>query len=77
MLVGDQDELRQVRAKAVGSDGMFVADMPVDAQLTRVYDEYLDGMKTADAAGIVYAAVGLVGPRNRVDRIVKRLSLMP
>jgi hypothetical protein len=42
-----------------------------------VYDEYLDGMKVADADGIVYAAVGVVGPRNRVDRIVKGLSLMP
>lgn len=35
------DQLTQVRAKAMASPGVFLADMPLAAQQTRVYDEYL------------------------------------
>ena len=53
-----------------------MADMPVSAQLTRVYDEYLQAVAAQAPDEIGYAAVGLVGPRNRVDRIVGRLPLL-
>ena len=49
--------------------------MPVQAQRTRVYDEYL--RELAGESAVEYCAVSVVGPRNRVDKLVKRLELMP
>ena len=46
------------------------------AQLTRVYDEYLGAVAETDPAELDYYAVSLVGPRNRVDKIVGRLPLL-
>ena len=74
ILAADAAQLAELRAKAIESDGMYVADMPADAQLTRVYDEYLAAVK--EKSEPEYYAVGLIGPRNRVDRLVKRLALL-
>ena len=70
-------ELSELRSKAVGADGVYVADMPAAAQLTRVYDEYLEQVSATTADRLSYYAVSLVGPRNRIDKLVKRLSLLP
>jgi hypothetical protein len=43
---------------------MLVADMPVAAQETWVYDEYLTRLGELGADEADYAAVSLVGPRN-------------
>ncbi|KQY47294.1 DUF2000 domain-containing protein [Cellulomonas sp. Root137] len=75
VLSASADQLAQVRAKAAASLGVFVADMPASAQHTRVYDEYLAEVATADAPA--YYAVSIVGPRNRVDKIVGKLPLLP
>jgi len=77
ILVADAEALRAIRAQGLAHDGTFVADMPLAAQETRVYDEYLGAMGSSDPAGIDYLAVSLVGPKNRIDRIVGRLPLMP
>ncbi|MBI9115629.1 DUF2000 domain-containing protein [Sanguibacter suaedae] len=77
VLVADAATLRAVRAKAEAHELTFVADTPQAAQSTRVYDEYLTAVSGAIAAEIEYAAVSIVGPRNRVDKIVGRLPLMP
>jgi hypothetical protein len=76
VLAADGAQLAAIRAKAVASDGVFVADMPAHAQLTRVYDEYLAEVATRAPEDLGYLAVGIVGPRNRVDRIVGRLPLL-
>jgi len=54
-----------------------VADMPAAAQATRVYDEYLSQLGAAAPDDLEYLAVSLVGPKNRIDKIVGRLPLMP
>ncbi len=77
ILVADAETLRAIRAQGVAHDGTFVADMPLAAQETRVYDEYLGAMESSDPTEIDYLAVSLVGPKNRIDRIVGRLPLMP
>ena len=76
VLAADATQLAAIRARAAGSDGVLVADMPAAAQLTRVYDEYLEQVTAHASADLAYVAVGLVGPRNRVDRIVGRLPLL-
>jgi hypothetical protein len=77
ILVADAEALRTIRAKAETHEGTFVADMPSAAQGTRVYEEYLTTMASSDPAEIEYLAVSLIGPKNRVDKIVGHLSLMP
>ena len=74
VLVADSATLAGIRSKAAAHEAMFVADMPSDAQLTRVYDEYLAAVAAAD--DIEYLAVSVVGPKNQVDRMIGRLSLL-
>ena len=69
--------LGEIRAKAVESLGVFVADMPTYGQSTRVYDEYLHRVGEAPAEEVAYHAISLVGPRNRIDKLVHRLTLLP
>ncbi|MET0353555.1 MAG: DUF2000 domain-containing protein [Plantibacter flavus] len=69
-------QLAAIRAKAAGSDGVLVVDMPEAGQLTRVYDEYLEVVGDTVSDALNPLAVALVGPRNRVDRIVGRLPLL-
>jgi len=74
VLSASADQLAQIRAKAATSLGVFVADMPAAAQHTRVYDEYLSEVARTDAPR--YYAVSVVGPRNRVDKLVGKLPLL-
>lgn len=76
VVTADAATLRTIRAKAAAHDLTFVADMPSVAQSTRVYDEYLDAMARARHDEIDYAAVGILGPRNKVDRIIRSLPLL-
>jgi hypothetical protein len=50
--------------------------MPIETQLTRVYDEYLDQVAAKTGGDIDYSAVSIVGPRTRIDKLVKKLSLL-
>ena len=76
VLTADAETLRAIRAKGEAHEATFVADMPEAAQTTRVYDEYLGAMSSSEAEGIEYLAVSLVGPKNRIDKVVGRLPLM-
>ncbi|RWZ51476.1 DUF2000 domain-containing protein [Labedella phragmitis] len=71
------EQLHTIRAKAEGSADVFVADMPAAAQSTRVYDEYLGEVAGSGTEALELLAVSIVGPRNRVDRLVGRLPLLP
>lgn len=75
ILGASSTQLAELRVRAAESIGVFVADMPVNAQHTRVYDEYLQQVESADE--LVYYAISLVGPRNRIDKLVKKLALLP
>lgn len=77
ILAADPERMRQIRDKAFRREDIFVADMPLAAQETRVYDDYLDVLKGLPGAEVSYAAVSLVGARKSVDRIVGGLSLLP
>jgi len=76
VLAADGEALKGILAKAKERQDIYVADMPEAAQATRVYDEYLAVMASLPAAEIAPLAVSMVGPRNRIDRIVGRLSLL-
>jgi hypothetical protein len=76
ILTADAATLRTIRTKAAAHPGTFVADMPAAAQATRVYDEYIDAVAGTRGEELEYLAVSIVGPRNRVDKIVGRLPLL-
>ncbi|GHJ41626.1 DUF2000 domain-containing protein [Streptomyces sp. TS71-3] len=76
ILAADQATLRTIRTKAAAAPGTFVADMPALAQSTNVYDDYRAAMGKAGADDIDYCAISIVGPRNRVNRLVGKLPLM-
>ncbi|WP_181773359.1 DUF2000 domain-containing protein [Amycolatopsis pittospori] len=76
ILSADAARLRVIRAKAAASPGCHVADMPEVAQRIRVYADFLATMKEIPAEDMDYLAIGLVGPRNRIDKLVGKLPLM-
>jgi len=76
VLVADAATLRSIRDRVHPLDDVYAADMPAAAQQTRVYDEYRAAVAGSPADAIEYYAVSIVGPRNRVDRIVGRLPLL-
>jgi hypothetical protein len=69
-------ELAAVREKAAASEGVLVVDMPAVAQRHRVYDDYLVELAETKAEDLAVCAVSIVGPRNRVDKLVRRLPLL-
>jgi hypothetical protein len=77
VLAANADSLRELRMKAATeSEEMLIVDMPEPAQTSRVYDEYLGVLAETEHTELGYCAISLVGPRNAVDRLVGRLSLL-
>lgn len=68
--------LAALRARGAASPGVHVADMPAVAQEIRVYAEYLDTLAGRTGDALEYLAVSLVGPKNRVDKLVGKLRLL-
>lgn len=69
-------QLAELRAKAVSSEGVLVTDMPMIAQTNRVYAEYMAELAETKPADLATCAVSIVGPRNRVSKLVKGLDLL-
>lgn len=76
VLAAPAGAVARIRAKAAASLGVHVADMPAAAQHTRVYDEYIAAVTRSTADDLAPYAVSVVGPRNRVAKLVGRLPLM-
>jgi hypothetical protein len=74
VLAASGEQLSAIREKASAAADVYLADMPRQAQETRVYDDYLHDLAAAEE--IDYHAVSIVGPRNRVDKLVRRLPLL-
>lgn len=65
----------RVRATAAAPD-VLVVDMPRSAQTNRVYADYLGELGRTSGPDLALRAISLLGPKNRVDRLTKRLSLL-
>ncbi|MEU6095184.1 DUF2000 domain-containing protein [Streptomyces sp. NPDC047079] len=77
VLAADAEALRAIRTKAASYADTFVADMPALAQETLVYADYRAALGKTEADDLRYCAVSIVGPRNRVNKIVGKLPLLP
>jgi hypothetical protein len=64
-----------LREKAIAGE-LLVVDMPAAAQATRVYDDYLDDVAKTAAESLALFAVSVIGPRNRVAKLVRWLELL-
>jgi len=56
---------------------VLLVDMPAAVQAHRVYDHYLAEFASTGPADLNVCAFSLVGPRNRVDKITRKLHLLP
>jgi hypothetical protein len=65
-----------MRAAAVASDDVLVVDVPEAAQSHRVYDDYLAELADTEPEKLACGAVSIIGPRNRVSKLVKKLVLL-
>jgi hypothetical protein len=77
ILGGTSEEVAAARARAASSEDVLLVDMPAAAQAHRVYDHYLAELARTDPGELAVCAFSLVGPRNRIDKITKKLALLP
>lgn len=76
VLVADGAALRELFGKAEVDQSLQVACLTEVARRARTYDDYLDDLATTQDAGADLVAVCVAGPRNRVTKLTKRLSLL-
>jgi hypothetical protein len=76
ILTAHASELVALRSKAL-ERSFHVTAMPAAAQATRVHDDYLDTLARTNAEQLELLALGVVGPRNQVAKLVRRLELLP
>ncbi|TAJ49431.1 MAG: DUF2000 domain-containing protein [Herbiconiux sp.] len=76
VLGASAERLANTRARAVAAEGVWVGDMPLHAQVTRVHDDYEAELARTAPGDLQSLALSIVGPRDTVDRIVKKLRLL-
>jgi hypothetical protein len=76
ILGGTSAEIAAARARAASSEGVLLVDMPAAAQTHRVYDHYLAELAGTDPEDLSVCAFSVIGPRNRVDKITRKLALL-
>jgi hypothetical protein len=77
ILGGTPGEVAAARTQAASSADVLLVDMPAAAQAHRVYDHYLAELARTSPDELAVCAFSLVGPRNRVDKITRKLALLP
>lgn len=73
VLKATTQQLSELRAKSLAH--CDVVDFPVQGQATTDYSAFLAAVQALSGESIQYLAVGLVGPRNRVSKLVGGFSL--
>ncbi|TNC21281.1 DUF2000 domain-containing protein [Amycolatopsis alkalitolerans] len=76
ILAADAEKVCEIRAKAMTKDSLFVADMSKQAQASHSYPEYRTAIEGGEEGDLSYYAVSLVGPRNRIGKLVGGLPLL-
>lgn len=77
VLAASEDQLIEIRRRAVAAGGLHVCDTPASAQTNRVYAEYLTELSRTQAAALQLRALSLVGPKNRISKLTGKLGLLP
>jgi hypothetical protein len=77
VLGGTAEEIAAVREKAMARPDIVVVDMPAAAQAHRVYDDYLAELAQTEPGDLRVCAFSVFGPKNPVEKITKKLDLLP
>ena len=77
ILAGLPEEVAAARVRAASSQDVLLVDMPAAAQAHRVYDHYLAELASTDPGDLGVRVFSVIGPRNRVDKITRKLALLP
>ncbi|HEY6497710.1 MAG TPA: DUF2000 domain-containing protein [Trebonia sp.] len=77
ILGGTAEEVAAARARAAASADVLLVDMPSAAQTHRVYDHYLAELAQTGPQDLAVCAFSVIGPRNRIEKITKKLALLP
>ena len=75
VLAASSAQLTAIRQQAIDRR-LLAADMPAVAQATRVYDDYLRELAKTHPDDLAPLAVSLIGPRNQVAKLVRKLELL-
>lgn len=75
VLAAPMEALGEVRSKAVGT-GLEVVDFPVQGQMTTNYAGFQTMVKEVKTQDLQYLAVGIVGPKKQVGKIVGGFALL-
>jgi Protein of unknown function (DUF2000) len=73
VLKATADQLSALRRKSLAH--CDVVDFPVQGQATIDYDAFLHAVRVLPGESLQYLAVGLVGPRKKVGKLVGGLAL--
>ncbi|SMG54974.1 DUF2000 domain-containing protein [Paraburkholderia susongensis] len=73
VLKATADQLSELRQKSLAH--CDVVDFPAQGQATTDYDAFLSAVNALSGDSLQYLAVGLVGPRNRIGKLVSGLAL--
>lgn len=76
ILAADTEQLQALRARAARAEGVLTVDMPRAAQASSAYTDYLAELARTGHEEMRYLAVSVVGPRNRVSKLVGGLPLL-
>jgi hypothetical protein len=76
-LGGTADEVAAARERAAARPDITVVDMPAAAQTHRVYDDYLAELARTEPGELGVRAFSAFGPRNPLEKITKKLTLLP
>ena len=76
VLSASAEQLGEISRRAAAALGVWACGMPASAQTNRVYAEYLQELAGTPADGLALRALSLIGPRNRIDKLVGKLSLL-
>lgn len=77
ILGGTAEQIAAVRERASARPDILVVDMPASAQTHRVYDDYLAELARTGPGELGVSAFSVLGPRNAVEKITKKLALLP
>ena len=76
VLKADEEEIRSVRVRAAGLEGLLVVDVTETAQSSRTYEEYEERMALTRGDGLGYLGVALYGEKRSVNKLTGNLPLL-
>ena len=76
ILRADAETIKEIRLKAEGTGGVFVADFTDAAQTPRNYGEYLKNISGIASEDLRYLGVGLYGDKKPVSKLTGGLKLL-